>query len=127
MCWGTPAATMSVSGSFRRLKWAGALVLGKGFDTFCPLGPAIVTDLDPGAAELTVRVNGERRQNINTSDLLFSVPELIEYISAAVTLLPGDVILTGTPSGVGPISPGDEVEIEVSGIGVLSNPVVAES
>ena len=101
--------------------------MGKGFDSFCPLGPFIATDLDPADLELSGKVNGEVRQQINTSDLLFSVPRLIEYISAAITLLPGDVILTGTPAGVGPIVPGDVVEIELSGVGVLSNPVVAES
>ena len=105
---------------------AGSLVIGKGFDTFCPLGPAIVTDADPGNLDLTARVNGETRQEINTSDLLFPVAQLIEYLSEAITLLPGDVILTGTPSGVGPIVPGDTVEIELSGIGVLRNPVIAE-
>lgn len=101
--------------------------MGKGFDSFCPLGPCIATDLDPANLHLSGRVNGEVRQQINTSDLLFSVPRLIEYISAAITLLPGDVILTGTPAGVGPIAPGDVVEIELTGVGVLSNPVVAES
>ena len=106
---------------------SGALLMGKGFDSFCPLGPCIATDLDPANLDLSGRVNGEVRQQINTSDLLFSVPRLIEYISAAITLLPGDVILTGTPAGVGPIAPGDVVEIELTGVGVLSNPVVAES
>ena len=76
---------------------------------------------------MSARVNGETRQEINTSDLLFPVARLIEYLSEAITLLPGDVILTGTPSGVGPIVPGDTVEIELSGIGVLRNPVIAEA
>jgi len=75
---------------------------------------------------VTARLNGKQRQRASTSDLLFSVAELVSYISDAIPLLPGDVILTGTPSGVGPIAPGDVVEIEVSGVGVLRNPVVGE-
>lgn len=104
----------------------GCLVIGKGYDTFNPLGPVIATDLDPGNLELTARLNGEVRQHSQTSDLLFAVPQLIAYLSAAITLLPGDVIMTGTPAGVGPVAPGDTVEVEIAGIGVLSNPVVAE-
>ena len=105
----------------------GCLLIGKGFDTFKPLGPCIVTDLDPSDLQLTTRLNGEVKQDTHTSDLIFTVPQLISYISEAVTLLPGDVIMTGTPSGVGPVQPGDVVEIEISGIGTLKNPVVAES
>jgi len=104
----------------------GALVVCKGFDTFCPLGPVIATDLDPTNLELKGRVNGETRQSINTSDLLFSVAELVSYLSQAITLLPGDLILTGTPHGVGPVQPGDVVEIELEGVGILRNGVVAE-
>jgi 2-keto-4-pentenoate hydratase/2-oxohepta-3-ene-1,7-dioic acid hydratase in catechol pathway len=104
----------------------GCLLVGKSFDTFCPLGPVIATGLDPTALDLTTRLNGQVRQRINTSDLLFSVARLVSYLSQAMTLWPGDVILTGTPSGVGPIQPGDVVEVEISGIGVLRNPVVAE-
>lgn len=104
----------------------GTMLIGKGFDTFCPLGPCITTDLDPGNLQVQARLNGEVKQNERTSDLIFSVPELISYISAAFTMLPGDVIMTGTPSGVGPFVPGDVVEIEVEGIGTLRNPVVAE-
>ena len=104
----------------------GCLLIGKGFDTFKPLGPCIATDLDSTNLELTTRVNGEVKQHTNTDDLIFTVAQLIAYISEAVTLLPGDVIMTGTPSGVGPVQPGDVVEIEISGIGVLRNPVVAE-
>ena len=100
---------------------------GKGFDTFCPLGPWIVTDLDPADVEVVGRVNGEVRQRGRTSDLLFSIPQLIAYASAVMTLEPGDVLLTGTPAGVGPLQPGDIVEVEVWGIGVLRNPVVAEA
>ena len=105
----------------------GCLLIGKAFDSFCPLGPVIATGLDPTDLDLEARVNGEVRQSINTSDLLFSVAKLVSYLSAAITLLPGDVIITGTPHGVGPITPGDEVEIEISGIGVLRNGVIAET
>jgi 2-keto-4-pentenoate hydratase/2-oxohepta-3-ene-1,7-dioic acid hydratase in catechol pathway len=104
----------------------GCLLVGKSYDTFCPLGPVIATGLDPASLDLTTRLNGQVRQRINTSDLLFSVAKLVSYLSQAMTLWPGDVILTGTPSGVGPIRPGDVVEVEISGIGVLRNPVVAE-
>ena len=104
----------------------GCMLLGKGFDTFCPLGPVIATGLDPTNLDIKTRLNGEVKQDSNTADLLFSVAHLVSYISAVMTLLPGDVIMTGTPSGVGPIAPGDTVEIEISGVGVLRNPVVAE-
>ena len=104
----------------------GCLLIGKGFDTFKPLGPWIATGLDPSDLQLTTRLNGRVVQSTSTADLIFSVAELIEYLSAAVTLLPGDVIMTGTPSGVGELQPGDAVEIEIEGIGVLRNPVVAE-
>lgn len=104
----------------------GCLLIGKGYDSFNPLGPAIATDLDPGDIGLLGRVNGEERQRNNTGDLIYSIPALIAYMSAAMTLLPGDVIMTGTPAGVGPVEPGDSVEIEVEGAGVLTNPVVAE-
>lgn len=99
---------------------------GKGFDTFCPLGPAIETELDPlERLAVICRVNGEVRQAGFTSDMVFGVAELIEYITAFTTLLPGDVVLTGTPSGVGPVEPGDVMEVEVDGIGTLTNRVVA--
>ena len=104
----------------------GVLLLGKGYDSFCPLGPVIATGLDPGNLMLETRLNGERRQQTNTSDLLFSVPHLISFMTRYFTLLPGDVISTGTPSGVGDMGPGDSVEIEIEGIGVLRNHVVAE-
>lgn len=103
-------------------QWARA----KGFDTFCPLGPWIVTDLEPTSLEVIGRVNGEVRQRGHTRDLLFPIPVLIEYAAAVMTLEPGDVILTGTPSGVGPLHAGDTVEVEVPGLGVLRNPVRAE-
>jgi 2-keto-4-pentenoate hydratase/2-oxohepta-3-ene-1,7-dioic acid hydratase in catechol pathway len=95
----------------------------KGFDTFCPLGPAIETDLDVSNVRLTSRVNGETRQDARTSDMIFPCAFLLEYISAIMTLLPGDVILTGTPAGVGPLNAGDVVEVEIEGIGVLRNAV----
>ena len=104
----------------------GALLVGKGFDTFCPLGPVIATDLDPSNLRLGAKVNGVERQSSSTSDLLFSVPQLVAYLSMAITLQPGDVIITGTPSGVGPIVPGDVVDIFVEGVGTLTNTVVAE-
>ena len=101
-----------------------AFTRAKGFDTFCPLGPAIDTELDPQEGlSIICRVNGDIRQAGSTSDLVFGVGELVSFISSIMTLLPGDVILTGTPSGVGPIEPGDRVEVEVEGVGVLVNPV----
>jgi 2-keto-4-pentenoate hydratase/2-oxohepta-3-ene-1,7-dioic acid hydratase in catechol pathway len=97
----------------------------KGFDTFCPLGPWLVTGLDAGDLRLRTRLDGEPVQDARTSQLVFGVPELIAHVSAAFSLLPGDVILTGTPAGVGPVTAGQRVEVEVEGIGVLANPVVA--
>ena len=84
---------------------------GKSFDTFCPLGPAVDTLLDPADVLITCRVGGQTRQMTSTHDMLFSVPQLIAFISSVMTLLPGDVILTGTPAGAGPLLPGDEVEV----------------
>ena len=104
----------------------GCLLVGKGFDSFCPLGPVVETDLDPSNQRLQARVNGQVKQDFNTSDLLFSVPELVSYLSMATTLLPGDVILTGTAAGFGAIVPDDVVEIEAPGVGVLRNPVIRE-
>jgi 2-keto-4-pentenoate hydratase/2-oxohepta-3-ene-1,7-dioic acid hydratase in catechol pathway len=101
-------------------QWARA----KGFDTFCPLGPAIETELDPADLSLVCRVNGEVRQDGNTNDLVFGVAEILAFVTRVMTLLPGDVILTGTPSGVGPIHAGDRVDVEIERIGTLSNPVV---
>jgi 2-keto-4-pentenoate hydratase/2-oxohepta-3-ene-1,7-dioic acid hydratase in catechol pathway len=104
----------------------GAIMIGKSFDTFKPLGPIIATDIDPSNVDLTTRVNGEVRQDANTSDLLFPAAKLVSYMSEAMTLLPGDVIYSGTPAGVGQIAPGDTIDIEIQGIGTLSNSVVAE-
>jgi 2-keto-4-pentenoate hydratase/2-oxohepta-3-ene-1,7-dioic acid hydratase in catechol pathway len=98
----------------------------KGFDTFCPLGPAIETDFDPhGSAVITTRVDGEVRQHGPISDMIHSVADIIAYASTAFTLLPGDVILTGTPAGVGPFTAGQTVEVEISGLGILRNPARA--
>ncbi|MFF8974874.1 fumarylacetoacetate hydrolase family protein [Streptomyces sp. NPDC014995] len=111
----------------RRESAFGTLLIGKGQDTFAPLGPVIATALDPSALWLTTRVNGTVAQSAGTADLLLAVPDIVAYLSRYLTLLPGDAIMTGTPSGVGPIRPGDEVEVGIEGIGVLRNPVVAES
>jgi 2-keto-4-pentenoate hydratase/2-oxohepta-3-ene-1,7-dioic acid hydratase in catechol pathway len=97
----------------------------KGFDTFCPVGPHIETDLNPANALVETHVNGARRQSGNTSLMIYPVPYLVRWISRMMTLLPGDVIATGTPAGVGPLVPGDMVEVSVAGIGVLRNPVHA--
>jgi 2-keto-4-pentenoate hydratase/2-oxohepta-3-ene-1,7-dioic acid hydratase in catechol pathway len=107
---------------FKDGQWARA----KGFDTFCPLGPAIETELDP-LEKLAVicRVNGDVRQAGFTSDMVFGVAEILEFVTAVMTLLPGDVVLTGTPAGVSTVAPGDVMEIEIDGIGVLQNRVVA--
>ena len=94
---------------------------GKGFDTFCPLGPVIETDVDFATARITTRLNGETKQDAPLSDMIHSVPDIVAYASAAFTLLPGDVILTGTPAGIGPFGAGDTIEVEVTGIGVLRN------
>ena len=103
----------------------GQWVRAKGFDTFCPLGPMIVTGLDAGALAIEARVNDELRQSSDTRQLIFDVPCLIEFISGVMTLLPGDVILTGTPAGGGSLVPGDVVEVTIAGIGTLTNTVVA--
>ncbi|MBP2070931.1 fumarylacetoacetate hydrolase family protein [Thermoanaerobacterium butyriciformans] len=95
----------------------------KSFDTFLPIGPWIETDLDPSNLEIKTYVNGILKQHSNTKHLIFSVPKLVSFISHVMTLNPGDVILTGTPSGVGPIKSGDVVTIEIEGIGKLTNKV----
>lgn len=98
----------------------------KGFDSFCPLGPVIETELDPlERLAIICRVNGEVRQAGFTSDMVFGVAELFEFVTKVMTLLPGDVLLTGTPSGVGPVLPGDVMEVEIDGIGTLANRVVS--
>lgn len=95
----------------------------KGFDTFCPFGPWIDTDFDPSDALITCRVNGQMRQLASTRDMVFNIGVLIAYISSVMTLEPGDLIFTGTPAGVGPLQAGDSVEVEIDGLGLLSNPV----
>jgi 2-keto-4-pentenoate hydratase/2-oxohepta-3-ene-1,7-dioic acid hydratase in catechol pathway len=97
----------------------------KGFDTFAPIGPCIAAGLDPSELDIEGWVNGERRHKSNTRELIFPVPYLIEHVTRFMTLNPGDVITTGTPSGVGPLVPGDRMMVKVAGVGTLSNPCVA--
>jgi 2-keto-4-pentenoate hydratase/2-oxohepta-3-ene-1,7-dioic acid hydratase in catechol pathway len=98
----------------------------KGFDSFCPVGPVVAEGLDWRTLEVIGRVNGEERQRGKASDMHFSIPVLVSFISQAMTLEPGDLILTGTPAGVGPLRPGDVAEVEIPGVGVLRNPVRAQ-
>ena len=100
---------------------------GKGFDTFCPVGPEWVGTPDFDRLEVVCRVNGVVRQQATGAAMVFSVPALLSYISRVMTLEPGDIVATGTPAGVGPLMPGDVVEVEVVGCSIVSNPVVAES
>ncbi len=102
----------------------GLFCRAKGFDTFAPIGPWIETEVDPGALNVTTKVNGEVKQQGNTSDLIFDVAKLISFISHVMTLEPGDIISTGTPSGIGPLAHGDLVEVSVEGIGTLRNRAV---
>src|SRR3990172_5255803 len=95
----------------------------KSFDTFCPLGPWVETELDPAEVLVKCQVNGQLRQMGSTRDLVYPVPQLIAFISSVITIEPGDLLLTGTPAGVSPLAPGDEVTVEVEGIGSLTNPV----
>ncbi len=104
----------------------GQWVRAKGFDTFCPLGPCITTGLRAENLAITARINGEVRQSSNTRHLIFDVPLLIEFISGVMTLFPGDVIITGTPAGVGPLIAGDTVDVTIEGIGTLTNGVIAD-
>ncbi len=98
---------------------------GKGFDTFCPIGPIINYDVDLGGREITTRLNGEIRQKSSVDAMIYDPEQLVWFCSQVMTLYPGDVILTGTPAGVGPLQPGDEVEVEIEGFGTLKNPVQA--
>ncbi len=98
----------------------------KGFDTFCALGPWVETEFDPADAMITCHVNGEMRQMASTRDMVFRVNHLVAFISSVMTLEPGDIIMTGTPAGVGPLKPGDVVEAAIEGLGKLRNPVIAE-
>jgi 2-keto-4-pentenoate hydratase/2-oxohepta-3-ene-1,7-dioic acid hydratase in catechol pathway len=108
-----------------RQRTDGQWTRAKGFDGSCPLGPWIETELDPADLAVRTRVNGEVRQDARTADLAFGPAALIAFVSAFMTLLPGDVIMTGTPAGVGPLAVGDRVEVDIEGIGVLANTVVA--
>ncbi|HEY5670871.1 MAG TPA: fumarylacetoacetate hydrolase family protein [Anaerolineales bacterium] len=107
---------------FRDNQWTRA----KGFDTFCPLGPWIQTDFDPTDTLITCHVNGEMRQMASTRDMVFSVRQLIAFASSIMTLEPGDIIMTGTPSGVSPLQPGDTVKVSIEGLGELENSVVSQ-
>ncbi|MBP1157019.1 MULTISPECIES: fumarylacetoacetate hydrolase family protein [unclassified Paenibacillus] len=104
----------------------GQFTRAKSFATYKPLGPSIVTDINPDEAPIRVRVNGEIRQESNTSDMIFSTAEIVSFVSQVMTLEPGDVIITGTPSGVSPLKDGDIVEVEVAGIGSLTNTVTVK-
>lgn len=104
----------------------GHFARAKGFDTFCPLGPVIATEVDPSHLIVETYVNGERRQHGRTAEMIFSLDDIMRFIAGVMTLEPGDVIATGTPSGVGPLHVGDVVEVAIEGIGHLRNPVVAE-
>jgi 2-keto-4-pentenoate hydratase/2-oxohepta-3-ene-1,7-dioic acid hydratase in catechol pathway len=99
----------------------------KGFDTFCPVGPRVVSGLDWRGLELICRVNGAERQRAKATDMHFSIPELVSFLSGIMTLEPGDLIATGTPAGTAPLHHGDVVEVEITGVGILSNPVRAEN
>jgi 2-keto-4-pentenoate hydratase/2-oxohepta-3-ene-1,7-dioic acid hydratase in catechol pathway len=99
----------------------------KSFDTFCPLGPKIVSNLNPFSLDICTRVNKIKKQSSNTKNMIFNVFELVSFVSEIMTLMPGDVIITGTPPGVGSIEPGDEVEVEIDGIGILRNTVLIRS
>lgn len=99
----------------------GQWIRAKSFDTFCPLGPCIATDIDPGNLAIQTRLNGEVKQSSNTKELIFPVDFLVNYISQVMTLFPGDIICTGTPAGVGEIHSGDKIEVEIEGIGTLVN------
>ena len=95
----------------------------KGFDTFCPVGPRVVSSLDWRALDLICRVNGVERQRARSTDMHFSIPELVSFLSEVMTLEPGDLVATGTPAGTAPLHDGDVVEVEIPGVGILSNPV----
>jgi len=105
----------------------GQYTRAKGFDTFAPIGPCIAVGLDGRDLQVRGYVNGDLRQDSRTRELVFTIPDLVEYISSIMTLLPGDIISTGTPSGIGPIRPGDQVTIHVEGVGALTNPVVSDA
>ena len=97
---------------------------GKGFDTFAPVGPLLTDEVNPEALSIETRLNGEVKQRSDTGKLMWKIPYLIEFITACMTLLPGDVVTTGTPAGIGPMRPGDTVEVEIEGIGILRNRIL---
>ncbi len=105
----------------------GQFARAKSFDTFCPVGPAIVAGLDASDLAIETRVNGVVKQSSRTSSMVFSPAFLVAYVSRMMTLLPGDLILTGTPAGVGPLAPGDRVEVEIEKVGILSNRVAGSA
>lgn len=105
-------------------KQDGQWTRGKSMDGFCPIGPWVTDEVDPAALRLTTRLNGKAVQNGDTADFITPVPQLIEYITASMTLEPGDVVATGTPAGIGPMIPGDVVEVDIDGIGILRNRVI---
>jgi 2-keto-4-pentenoate hydratase/2-oxohepta-3-ene-1,7-dioic acid hydratase in catechol pathway len=107
-------------------KTDGQWMRAKGFDTFCPVGPVGPVPGDLDSLELITRVNGQERQRGRASEMVFSIPELLSYASQVMTLLPGDLVLTGTPSGISPLSAGDVVEVEIVGVSTVRSPVVAE-
>ena len=106
-------------------KQDGQWTRAKSFDTFAPIGPVVTDEVDPGRLAIRTRLNGKIKQESSTANLIWPVGELIEFITACMTLEPGDIVTTGTPSGVGPMQPGDDVEVSVEGIGVLKNTVIA--
>jgi 2-keto-4-pentenoate hydratase/2-oxohepta-3-ene-1,7-dioic acid hydratase in catechol pathway len=108
-------------GNFLNLTW------GKGYDTFCPIGPLLTDEIDPDNVLVEGYLNGRRVQSGSTRDFIFSMARQVSWVSHIMTLLPGDVLTTGTPSGIGPMKPGDVIEVRIGGIGSLSNPVVAEA
>ncbi len=103
----------------------GQWVRAKGYDTYCPLGPCIETELDVANVRVESRLNGQVKQTQTTASMIFPPMRLVSFVSCVMTLNPGDIIMTGTPEGVGPMKPGDTIEVEIGGVGVLSNPVVA--
>ncbi len=105
----------------------GQYTRAKGFDTFAPVGPCIAVGLDGKDLRVRGYVNGDLRQDSRTRELIFTIPEMVAFVSSVMTLLPGDIISTGTPSGVGPIRPGDQVTVHVEGVGALTNPVTARA
>ncbi|MCB9160497.1 MAG: fumarylacetoacetate hydrolase family protein [Caldilineaceae bacterium] len=107
-------------------KQDGQWTRGKGFDTFAPIGPWIDTEFDPANRDLLVTVNGEVRQRSNTDLMIYPIPRILSFVTRFLTLEPGDVILTGTPEGVGPVQPGDVMTVEIDGLGGISNPVITE-